>query len=113
MTLLALPGRWPHFDREVYTDNHMPIWDHHASAFADPDTGRLLPSFDDALALMDEMDDIQPAHVIRWGVQADTKDIGDDDDGTTLDADGERGPVALASEYARQVRMESRLRFGR
>ncbi|WP_433679982.1 replication initiator [Nocardia sp. CA-119907] len=84
---------WPHFDHEVYTDDHMPIWDHQAGAFADPDTGHLLPSFDDALALMDEMDDVEPAHVIRWGVQADTKDISDDDDGTTLDADGEHAPV--------------------
>ncbi|WP_280377287.1 replication initiator [Nocardia wallacei] len=82
---------WPHFDHEVYTDGHMPVWDHAAGGFADPDTGYLLPSFDDALALMDEMDDIQPAHVIRWGVQAETRDIGDD--GTTVDADGEPGPV--------------------
>ena len=84
---------WPHFDHEVYTEGHMPVWDDKAGGFADPDTGYLLPSFDDALALMDEMDDVQPAHVIRWGVQSDTQDIADDDDGTVLDADGERGPV--------------------
>jgi hypothetical protein len=84
---------WPHFDHEVYTDDHMPVWDHQAGGFADPDTGYVLPSFDDALAVMDEMDDIQPAHVIRWGVQSDARDIEDYDDGTTVGAEGERGPV--------------------
>lgn len=82
---------WPHFDHEIYTDDNMPVWDHQAGGFVDPDTGQRLPSFDEALALMKEMDDQQPAHVLRWGVQTDTRDIGDD--GAVVDADGERGPV--------------------
>ncbi|MFX0579464.1 replication initiator [Nocardia nepalensis] len=90
---------WPHFDHEVYTDDRMPVWDYPAGRFVDPDqvdpeTGKPvpLPTFDEALAHMQEMDDQQPAHVIRWGVQTDTKNIGDDD-GTSLDADGDHGPV--------------------
>ncbi|MFE3796969.1 replication initiator [Nocardia tengchongensis] len=78
---------WPHFDHEQYTDNRMPVWDEGAGIFVDPDTGYVLPTFDDALGLMDEMDDIEPAHVLRFGVQAKTVDIGD------TDPDGEPGPV--------------------
>ncbi|WP_433622964.1 replication initiator [Nocardia sp. CA-120079] len=107
---------WPHFDHEVYTDDRMPVWDYTAGRFVDPDqvdpdTGKPvpLPTFDEALARMKEMDDQQPAHVIRWGVQTDHKDIGDDD-GAALDADGEHGPVrpgkakgVLAGEDARKL----------
>ncbi|WP_052172668.1 replication initiator [Nocardia sp. BMG111209] len=83
---------WPHFDHEVYTDGHLPVWDYQADAFVDPDTGYVLTSFDDARAVMDQADDVDPAHVIRWGVQTDARDIGADD-GSDLDAEGERGPV--------------------
>ncbi|KZM76182.1 replication initiator protein [Nocardia terpenica] len=78
---------WPHFDHEQYTDDRMPVWDHAAGTFTDPDTGYVLPGFDDALALMDEVDDLEPAHVVRWGVQIDHQDIG------ATDPDGEAGPV--------------------
>ncbi|MEV0078652.1 replication initiator [Nocardia neocaledoniensis] len=61
---------WPHFDREVYRDGHMPIWDYTADTFCDPDTGAPLTSWDDALAVMDEVDDLEPAHVVRFGKQA-------------------------------------------
>ncbi|MCX4097302.1 replication initiator [Nocardia sp. alder85J] len=81
---------WPHFDHEVYTGDRMPEWDHRAGGFVDPDTGHPLTSFDDARAVMDSVDEVEPAHVIRWGVQADTRDIGVDDH---VDADGEYGPV--------------------
>lgn len=79
---------WPHFDHEQFSDDRMPVWDETAGTFTDPDTRYVLPSFDDALALMDEVDDIEPAHVLRFGVQAKTVDIGDD-----IDPDGEYGPV--------------------
>ncbi|MEU4705833.1 replication initiator [Nocardia salmonicida] len=60
---------WPHFDREVYTGDNMPVWDYSAGTFADPKTGVPLTSWDDALSVMDEVDDLEPAHVIRFGVQ--------------------------------------------
>ncbi|MEV0686847.1 replication initiator [Nocardia sp. NPDC050378] len=60
---------WPHFDREVYTGDNMPVWDYEAGTFVDPKTGAPLTSWDDALAVMDEVDDLEPAHVIRFGVQ--------------------------------------------
>ncbi|MEV6069245.1 replication initiator [Nocardia sp. NPDC052001] len=82
---------WPHFDEEQYTGDRMPVWDTTAETFVDPDQGFVLPGFDDALALMDQVDDLEPAHVIRWGVQVDRKDIGDHEVDT--DPDGEAAPV--------------------
>ncbi|MGW6728132.1 replication initiator [Nocardia sp. NPDC055029] len=60
---------WPHFDREVYTGENMPVWDYTVGTFTDPKTGTPLTTWDDALAVMDEVDDLEPAHVIRFGVQ--------------------------------------------
>ncbi|MFD5179781.1 replication initiator [Nocardia sp. NPDC058379] len=61
---------WPHFDREVYTGENMPVWDYTAGTFTDPKTGVPLTTWDEALAVMDGVDDLEPAHVIRFGVQA-------------------------------------------
>nr|WP_231387114.1 helitron helicase-like domain-containing protein [Nocardia sp. BMG111209] len=80
---------WPHFDHEVYSDDRMPVWDYRADGFVDPDTGHALTTFDHAKAVMDAVDEVEPAHVVRWGVQTKAVDI----DGADLDADGERGPV--------------------
>ncbi|MBF6179896.1 replication initiator protein [Nocardia otitidiscaviarum] len=78
---------WPHFDHERYTDDAMPVWVEQAGTFVDPENGHILPSFDDALALIDEDDNAEPAHVVRWGVQVDPRSIGD------TDPDGETAPV--------------------
>ncbi|MGW4366676.1 replication initiator [Nocardia takedensis] len=59
---------WPHHDHEVYTDR-MPVWDATAGTFTDPDTGRALTGWEEALDVMDSVDDIEPAHVIRFGDQ--------------------------------------------
>ncbi|PPJ05896.1 replication initiator protein [Nocardia nova] len=68
---------WPHFDpeNEQYTDGHMPVWNYAAGTFADPDTGEQLPSWDDALEVLDTVDDLEPAHVVRFGEQIDPKHI--------------------------------------
>nr|WP_228819786.1 helitron helicase-like domain-containing protein [Nocardia abscessus] len=65
---------WPHFDHEVYTDR-MPYWDYTAGRFVDPDTGEPVPTFTEALDLMDTVDELEPAHVIRFGDQVDSKGI--------------------------------------
>ncbi|MFE5283880.1 replication initiator [Nocardia sp. NPDC056611] len=78
---------WPDFNHEQYSDDRMPIWVPEAGAFVDPDHGTILPTFDDAMAMLDDDPDAQPAHVVRWGVQTDHQDIGD------TDPDGEQGPV--------------------
>ncbi len=60
---------WPHHDREVYTDARMPVWDHAAGTFTDPDTRQPLTGWDDALDVMDSVDELEPAHVVRFGAQ--------------------------------------------
>ncbi len=72
---------WPHFDQEVYTDR-LPFWDHSAGRFVDPDrvdpeTGKRVPvpTWDEALDVMDSVDDLEPAHVVRFGSQINIKGI--------------------------------------
>ncbi|WP_067657218.1 replication initiator [Nocardia harenae] len=66
---------WPHHDREVYTEGRMPVWDFQANAFVDPDTGAPLTSWDEALAVMDTVDELEPAHSLRFGAQSKTVQI--------------------------------------
>ncbi|WP_218581886.1 helitron helicase-like domain-containing protein [Nocardia cyriacigeorgica] len=61
---------WPHHDREVYTDR-MPVWDEKAGTFTDPDTGTPLTGWDEALDVMDSVDDLEPAYVVRFGERMD------------------------------------------
>ncbi|PKV78938.1 replication initiator [Nocardia fluminea] len=66
---------WPHFDKPVYGDGRMPVWDYSAGTFADPRTGRPLTYWDDALAVMDEVDELDPAHTLKFGGQTDVQQI--------------------------------------
>ena len=54
---------WPAHDQPVYTDR-LPVWTE--AGYADPDTRKLTPTWDEAL---DEVD--EPAHVVRFGGQDD------------------------------------------
>jgi hypothetical protein len=68
---------WPRFDPEnrVYGGKHQPVWDHRKATFVDPGTGQPLTYWDDALDVLDTVDDLEPAHVVRFGVQMDRKHI--------------------------------------
>ncbi|MFD9549320.1 replication initiator [Nocardia salmonicida] len=66
---------WPHFDKPVYGEGRMPVWDYSAGTFADPRTGRSLTYWDDALAVMDEVDELDPAHTLKFGGQSDAQQI--------------------------------------
>ncbi len=73
---------WPHFDQEVYGPGHWPRWDYTTGRFVDPEktdpeTGEPLPvpTWDEVMDLMDEMDELEPAHVVRFGTQIDVKGI--------------------------------------
>ncbi|MFI9406254.1 replication initiator [Nocardia sp. NPDC052316] len=68
---------WPRFDAEnqVYGGTHLPVWDHKKATFVDPDTGRALTYWDDALDILDAVDDLEPAHTVRFGAQMDRKQI--------------------------------------
>ncbi|MEU7769496.1 replication initiator [Nocardia sp. NPDC049190] len=60
---------WPHHDLEVYTESRMPVWDESAGTFTDPDTRQPLTGWDEALDVMDLVDELEPAHVVRFGAQ--------------------------------------------
>ncbi|MFG2443731.1 replication initiator [Nocardia fluminea] len=66
---------WPHFDKPVYGEGRMPVWDYSAGTFVDPRTGRPLTYWDDALAVMDEVDELDPAHTLKFGGQSDAQQI--------------------------------------
>lgn len=61
---------WPHFDTPVYSDTNMPVWDYAAGTFVDPRTRKPLTYWDDALAVMDTVDDLEPAHTLKFGGQS-------------------------------------------
>ncbi len=60
---------WPHFgpEFEQYDSGHMPVWDYQAGTFVDPDTRTPLLGFEEALDVIDSCDDVEPAHVARFG----------------------------------------------
>lgn len=68
---------WPHFNAEnrVHGAGNRPVWDHKRATFVDPKDGTPLKYWDDALDVLDQVDDLQPAHVVRFGEQMDRKHI--------------------------------------
>jgi hypothetical protein len=75
---------WPPSDDDavVYADRY-PVWDRDTGAYVDPDTGRPLTTWMQALDDLDANPDARPAHVMRFGTQVDIKGI----DGGSPDAD--------------------------
>jgi replication initiator protein RepSA len=59
---------WPPCDTPVYVDCD-PEWDEQRKAYLDPDTNAPLPRWDEALDTLDEDEDAQPCHVVRFGTQ--------------------------------------------
>ncbi|PSR61714.1 replication initiator protein [Nocardia nova] len=68
---------WPRFDQEnrVYGGDFQPVWDHRQATFVDPTTHQPLTFWDDALDILDSVDDLEPAHVVRFGTQMDRQHI--------------------------------------
>ncbi|WP_280460151.1 replication initiator [Nocardia carnea] len=68
---------WPPHDRasEVFPGDVLPVWDPARMTFVDPDTGSSLLGFDDVQDLLDDVEDLEPAHVVRFGAQMDRADI--------------------------------------
>jgi hypothetical protein len=60
---------WPAHDQETYPRQAAPAWDHAAGGYTDPDTGRLLPTWEEALDAIDDEPDAAPAHVVRFGTR--------------------------------------------
>jgi hypothetical protein len=65
---------WPSFDQAVYVDR-LPEWTGPENGYADPDTGELLPTWQQALDALDADPDAQPAHVMRFGTQLDLQGV--------------------------------------
>jgi hypothetical protein len=61
---------WPTHDHLLYGEQRLPLWDTRAKAFTDPDTGRPLPTWEQACEELTE-----PAHVVRFGAQVHVKGI--------------------------------------
>ncbi|WP_062971844.1 replication initiator [Nocardia flavorosea] len=68
---------WPSHDRdsEVFPGDIVPVWDPAKMTFTDPGTGSALLGFDDVQDLLDDVEDLEPAHVVRFGDQMDRADI--------------------------------------
>ncbi|WP_216905905.1 helitron helicase-like domain-containing protein [Nocardia noduli] len=64
---------WPHFDpeNEVYSGEILPVWDWQAMTFVDPDSGQPLTGWDEALDILDTVDDLRPAYTVRFGERMD------------------------------------------
>jgi hypothetical protein len=56
---------WPSTETVTYDGAHMPVWDEHTGTYLDPDTGEILPTWDQALDAIGEQD--EPRHVARFG----------------------------------------------
>ncbi len=57
---------WPNHDHPIYSIDHPPVWDEDTESYVDPDTGRSLTSWDEAIE--DTLEpDAEPAHVVRFG----------------------------------------------
>jgi hypothetical protein len=76
------PDRWPATNHPLYTgDTQLPIWDEDApteadcGGYLDPASGAYLPTWDQALDDLDELGDVEPQHVVRFGAQADIKGL--------------------------------------
>ncbi|MFI2233570.1 replication initiator [Nocardia testacea] len=65
---------WPHFNEPTYPDT-LPFFDHQQQKFVDPDTREPVPTWDQVQDLMASVDELEPAHVIRFGQQIDVKGI--------------------------------------
>jgi hypothetical protein len=66
---------WPAARELVYTPERAPVFDPDNGGWLDPDTREPLPTWDDALALVDDDPDADPAHVIRFGTQVDAQGV--------------------------------------
>ena len=58
---------WPSTEAVKYDGGCLPVWDEHTSTYLDPDTGEVLPTWDQALDAIGDHD--EPRHVARFGQQ--------------------------------------------
>ncbi|MEV4247271.1 replication initiator, partial [Streptosporangium canum] len=77
---------WPSVDDIRFEGDHLPVWvqraeraepysDGQTGDYLDPVTGELLPTWDEALDELDQDDEAEPLHVLRFGDQVDVQGI--------------------------------------
>ncbi|MGW0061845.1 replication initiator [Streptosporangium sandarakinum] len=79
---------WPAADEVRFEGEHLPVWtpraelpdngtypDGQAGDYLDPDTGEVLPTWDEALDRLDQDEVAEPLHVIRFGDQIDVQGV--------------------------------------
>jgi hypothetical protein len=65
---------WPAHDQPTYVER-LPRWSDETGGYVDPETGALLPTWDQALDALDTDPDAVPAHVVRFGEQDDLQGL--------------------------------------
>ena len=66
---------WPPFDQVLYDNDRLPEWTGPEHGYADPDTGEVLPTWQQALDALDADPAARPAHVVRFGTQLDLQGV--------------------------------------
>ncbi len=64
---------WPSTETVKFDGGHLPVWDEHASTYLDPNTGEVLPTWDQALDGIGGGD--EPLHVARFGTRFDAQSV--------------------------------------
>ncbi|HEY1003917.1 MAG TPA: replication initiator, partial [Streptosporangiaceae bacterium] len=64
---------WPSTQAARYEVGHLPVWDEHTGTYLDPDTGEVLPDWDQALDAITDQD--EPRHVARFGARFDAQGV--------------------------------------
>jgi hypothetical protein len=65
---------WPAHDEPVFVER-LPRWSDQIGGYLDPDTGAVLPTWDESLDALDTDPDAEPAHVVRFGDQDDLQGL--------------------------------------
>ena len=64
---------WPSTETIKYDGDHLPVWDETSATYLDPDTGEVLPTWDQALTAIGDHD--EPLHVVRFGDRFDAQGV--------------------------------------
>lgn len=65
---------WPSVDEVVFDDDHLPVW-REGAGYVDAATGRVLPTWEEALDLLGSDKEAKPLHVARFGAQVDIQGV--------------------------------------
>jgi hypothetical protein len=64
---------WPSAAATKFDGDRLPAWDEHTRTYLDPDTGEVLPTWDQALDAIGDQD--EPLHVARFGTRFDAQGV--------------------------------------